>query len=102
MERTVYDSFLSYHTRRILIVIWIIFGLGGSFVSLIAFGVMMFGGTNEIWAMICGVWIVGVVCLAVASWLIMCYATIIGGLWEIAVEQYYEFKKEYAKLQRKE
>ena len=49
MERTVYDSFLSYHTRRILIVIWIIFGLGGFFVSLIAFGVMIFGGTNEIW-----------------------------------------------------
>ncbi|WP_394958614.1 hypothetical protein [uncultured Helicobacter sp.] len=89
------QSHLEYHTRKAMRVFWKVFGIGGGIATLIALALAIFGGYNELFGYVGGVWLLGLPIFGVLSYALLVLAMIIGGIYEGIIEQigWYRFVK---------
>ena len=93
------QSHLEYHTRKALGVFWKVFGIGGGIATLIALALAIFGGYNELFGYVGGVWLLGLPIFGVFSYAFVVLAMIVGGIYEGIIEQmkWYRFTKSKAR-----
>ena len=89
------QSHLEYHTRKAMRVFWKVFGIGGGIATLIALALAIFGGYNELFGYVGGVWLLGLPAFGVLSYALVVFAMIVGGIYEGIIEQikWYRFVK---------
>lgn len=85
--REVYQSQLEYITRKVLKAIWIVFGAGGAFISLIAFCIML-AHPNDTCAIIIVSWLAFIIIFAPLSYFIVVVAMFLGVLYEKITGRY--------------
>lgn len=89
------QSHLEYHTRKAMRVFWKVFGIGGGIATLLALALAIFGGYNELFGYVGGMWLLGLPIFGVLSYALVVLAMIVGGIYEGIIEQigWYRFVK---------
>lgn len=99
------DRILESYTRA-LKVFWKVFGIGGGIATVVALGLAIFGGYNELFAYVGGVWLLGLSICAVLSLTLFYGIAVVGiGLefvWEIMSSAYLGMRDALKEAKRKE